>query len=118
MANRFVENVCSSDQTIYCVNSNHTPLYTPDDNNLHDGSVRTNAGGLEYYDAKFKCWLPLPGNEVRVELAPHVTHVLDWVFSKMEEEIKLDVAAAKYPAFAKARENFELMKAMVRNEVA
>lgn len=118
MANRFVENICSSDQTIYCVDVGHTPCYTPNDTRPMDGVVRTAQGGLEYYDASFNAWLPLPGSEVRVELAPHVTHILDWAYYKMEEERKFDAAAAKYPAFARARENFELMKAMVKNELA
>lgn len=116
MTNRFVENIRSSDQTIYCVDVSHTPHYTPDDNNLHDGSVRTRSGGLEYYDAKFKCWLPLPGSEVRVELAPHVTHVLGWAYRKMEEEAKLDALAKKYPAFKQAKDNYEVIKALVTNE--
>jgi hypothetical protein len=118
MANKFVENICSSDQTIYCVDSNHTPHYNPNNTRPMDGVVRTAQGGLEYYDAGFNAWLPLPGSEIRVELSPHVTRVVDWAYRKMEEELKFDVAAAKYPAFARARENFELMKAMVRNEVA
>jgi hypothetical protein len=36
----------------------------------------------------------------------------------MEEERKLDKLAERFPAFKTAKENYELMKAMVKNEVA
>lgn len=115
MANKFVETVGNSDASILVTYSAHTPYYTPDDKNLHDGAVRTSQGGLEYYDAKYNSWLPLPGLDVKLEIAPHVQHVLDWAYLKMQEELELDNLVAKYPALKQAKENFDLVKAMVKH---
>lgn len=116
MPNTFVETVDSGDASIYVRKTAYTPYYVPDDKNLHDGSIRTNRGGLEYYDAGNNSWLPLPGSDVKVEIAPHVQVVLDWAWAKMQEEHKLEDLAAKYPAFKQAKENYEIVKALVQNE--
>lgn len=118
MANKFVENVVSSDQSIYAKISDHTPYYLPNNTRPMDGALRTNCGGIEYYDAGVGDWFPLPGCEVRLDVAPHYVTVLNWAMRKMEEERKLDELAERFPAFKTAKENYELMKAMVRNEVA
>lgn len=115
MPNTFVETVDSGDASIYVRRTGYTPYYSPDDKNLHDGSVRTNKGGLEQYDAGSDCWLPLPGSDVKVEISPHVQVVLDWAWVKMQEEYKLEELAAKYPAFKQAKENYDLIKAMVKD---
>ncbi len=115
MANKFIETVNSSDASILVTAHTYTPFYTPDDKNLHDGAVRTARGGLEYYDSRNGCWLPLPGADVKVEIAPHVQVVLDWAYGKMQEDFKLQELAEKYPAFKQAKENYEIVKAMVYN---
>ena len=116
MANKFVETITSTDHNLFVVTHTHTPFYNPDDKNLHDGSVRTCRGGLEYYDASHSCWLPLPGSNVNVELSPHVESVLQWAFKKMEEEEKLKQLAEKYPALKAAKENYDIVKALIENE--
>lgn len=115
MANKFVETVNSSDSSIYVTYQGHTPYYNPDDLNLHDGAVRTRQGGLEYYDAKYKSWLPLPGTDVRIEIAPHVQVVLDWAHLKMKEEFELAELITKYPSLKQAKENYDIVKALVQN---
>lgn len=115
MPNTFIETVESGDANIYVRKTAYTPYYAPDDKNLHDGSIRTNRGGLEYYDASNSCWLPLPGADVKVELGPHIEMVLQWAYKKMDEEEKLKQLAEKYPALKQAKENYEIVKAMVYN---
>lgn len=116
MANTFIETITSMDGNISVIATSHTPHYYPDDKNLHDGSVRTKQGGLEYYDVNFGCWLPLPGADVKVELSPQIEYVLKWAFKKMAEEEKLNELAKQYPAFKQAKDNYDLIKAMVDNE--
>lgn len=118
MANKFVETITSLDNNLFISSSSYTPSYYPDDNNLHDGSVRTNRGGLEYYDSKSRCWFPLPGADVKVELGPQIEMVLQWAYKKMDEEEKLKQLAEKYPALKQAKENYDIVKALVQNEVA
>jgi hypothetical protein len=114
MPNKFVETITSSDASIYSITNSYTPYYTANEAIPHDGFVRTNNGGLEYYDGSDHCWLPLPGSDVRIEIAPHVQVVLDWAYAKMQEECEIDTLAATYPAFKAAKENYELIKALVQ----
>ena len=114
MANRFVETITSSDASIYSVTNSHTPYYTANDLIPNDGCVRTNNGGLEYYDGRHSCWMPLPGSNVRIEIAPHVQAVLDWAYHKMQEDEEMNALAEKYPALKTAKENYEIVKALVK----
>jgi hypothetical protein len=116
MANKFIESINSSDSSLYIRNTDYTPFYNPDDINLHDGAIRTNRGGFEYYNARDRCWFPLPGSNANIELSPHVESVLQWAFKKMQEETKLNELAKKYPAFKQAKENYETIKVLVSNE--
>lgn len=118
MANKFVEEIKCNDMTIYGVITDHTPYYIPDDKRPMDGVVRTNRGGLEYYDAGVGDWFPLPGSQVSMELGPAARTVLDWAYIKMQEEEKLDQLVAKYPSLKEAKQNYDIIKAMVENEVA
>lgn len=116
MANKFIETLSSSDSNLYINSTSYTPFYSADDKNLHDGAVRTNRGGFEYYNARDRCWFPLPGSHANIELSPHVENVLQWAFKKMDEEKKLNALAEKYPAFKQAKENYETIKILVSNE--
>jgi hypothetical protein len=116
MANRFVETITSGDSSIYATTTSHTPYYTPDDKNLHDGAVRTTRGGFEYYDVNRQCWFPLPGADINLTVGPQFQIVLDWAMRKMNEEEKIKKLAEKYPALKQAKENYDLIKAMVENE--
>lgn len=111
----FIESITNTDGSVYGIVDQHTPYYSPEDRNLYGGSVRTNCGGLEYYDAQNSCWLPLPGCDVRLEIGSHYQQVLDWAMQKMHEE-KEKQLLEKYPALSAAKKNYELVKAMVENE--
>jgi len=111
--NKHVENIQCSDGSIYSTTTNYTPYYTPNDNLARDGVLRTNGGGLEYYDANTHCWLPYAGSEVQLEISSHYQDVLNWALGKMAEEQKLEQLAQEYPALEKAKQNFELVKKMV-----
>lgn len=114
MSNKFIETVNSYDLQISV--SSYTPQYGPDDKNLHDGSVRTCRGGLEYYNAGSNCWFPMPGANVNINLGPRVEMVLEWAYKKMAEEDQIESLIKKYPALKIAKENYEIVKALVQNE--
>lgn len=117
MPNKFIETITSVDSNLFITSNQYTPLYCPDDNNLNDGSVRTCNGGFEYYNANSSCWFPLSGANVNIELGPHVETVMRWAFKKMAEEEKLSELAKKYPALKQAKDNYEIVKALVQHEV-
>lgn len=118
MMNKVVENITCFDQSILVINNDYTPYYSPDNTRPMDGVLRTCNGGLEYYDAHVGDWLPLPGCKVELELGHHTAEVVKWAQQKMLEEDKLDELAEKYPALKKAKENYDIIRRIVQNEVA
>lgn len=116
MTNKFVGNITSPDQSIYSTTSEFTPYIIAVDGKPMDGVVRTNQGGLEYYDSDCEVWFPLPGRETTVEIAPHYQTVLNWAMDKMLKEQQEQELMEKYPALKKAKENYETVKAMVEND--
>ena len=44
--------------------------------------------------------------------------VVEWAKQKMEQELREQVLAERYPAFAKAKENYDMIRRLVENEVA
>ena len=112
----YVGNIVSFSNELIVSTHSATPYYNPDSSNLHDGIVRTCLGGLEYYDAKSGCWHPLTGSVTNIDLHTSVNVVLNWAMNKMAEEEKLKSLAEKYPAFKQAKENYDIIKALVQNE--
>lgn len=112
----YISNLTSYNRELIVNTHSATPYYNPDDTNLNDGAVRTCRGELEYYDAKAKCWYPLPGLVANIDLHTNTNVVLNWAMKKMAEEEKINKLIAKYPALKTAKENYDLIKALVENE--
>lgn len=112
----YISNLVSYNRELIVNTHSATPYYNPDNTNFYDGAVRTCKGELEYYDAKAKCWYPLPGLVANIDLHTNMNVVLNWAMKKMDEEEKLKKLAEKYPALKQAKENYEIVKALVQNE--
>lgn len=116
MPNKHIENIECNDGSIYGIVTDHTPYYIANDNLPMSGAVRTNCGGMEYYDADAQCWLPLPGSEVKLEISSHYQSVLNWAMDKMQKEKQELQQMEKYPALKTAKQNYETVKALIENE--
>lgn len=93
----------------------HTDIqvpYTTDRSRASNGEVRAIDGKLCAFDGGQ--WIPVytTGWVDSIELGS----VVEWAKRKMEQELKEQQLAEKYPAFAKAKENYEIVKALVENE--
>jgi hypothetical protein len=78
------------------------------------GEVRAINGALQVYTGTQFIPIHISAFVDNIELGT----LVEWAKQKMEEEAKLDELNKRFPAFNTAKENYELMKAMVRNEVA
>jgi hypothetical protein len=112
----YIENIECLGGPWLAQSSDHALYYTANDNLPMDGVVRTNHGGLEYYDANSQCWLPLPGNEVKLDFSSYYEDVLNWAMDKMHKEKQETELLEKYPALKTAKQNYEAIKALVENE--
>jgi hypothetical protein len=44
--------------------------------------------------------------------------VVEWAKQKMEQELREQALAEQFPAFARAKENYDIIRRLVENEVA
>ena len=94
--------------------SNSGPYISPGSSGA--GMVRwnSNMNQLEVNDGN--TWLTLSINNVSVDMTPEAERLLDWAREKRDEEAKLNAMMEQYPALRKAKENFDLMLNIVKDD--
>ena len=81
------------------------------------GNVRYNGGltKFEVYDGYN--WLQIDNIPVAgISLTPAAEAAIQWAQQKMIEESKIKALCEKFPALQKAKDNFDIIKALVENE--
>ena len=78
------------------------------------GEVRAINGQLQVYDGSQFMPIHTTGWVDSIDLGT----VVEWCKQKMEQELREQALAEQFPAFAKAKENYELLRMLVENEVA
>ena len=78
------------------------------------GEVRAINGQLQVYDGSMFVTTHTTAWVDDIELKT----VVEWAKQKMEQELREQEMAEKFPAFAKAKENYEMIRRLVENEVA
>ena len=63
-------------------------------------------------------WKTLSMDYASVSLTPDAESLLDWARQKRDEEYKLEAMMAKYPALKKAKENFDILLNLVKDDYA
>ena len=78
------------------------------------GLVRWNhfSCGFEVMDSGMN-WLPLPNDICYIGLSYDVQSMMTWVHCQMTKEKKMADLCEKHPALASAKEQFEVMTALV-----
>ena len=61
-------------------------------------------------------WLSFNHSHVGVDLSPETQRILEWAERKMAEEEKLEVMMEQYPALRKAKENFDLLLNLTKDD--
>lgn len=74
-----------------------------------------NMNQLEVNDGN--SWLPFTMNYATVELNSDAESLLDWARQKRQEEQRLQEMIEKYPGLKKAKENFDLMLNIVKDDL-
>lgn len=80
-------------------------------NGSFSGAVRYNMSTLEVFDGVYWQPLSLPNTEVNFS----ANRVLAWASKKMLEEEKEAELINNFPAYAKAKENLEMIKRLISN---
>jgi hypothetical protein len=75
------------------------------------GEVRAINGQLQVYNGSMFVPIHTTAWVDNIELGT----VVEWAKQKMEQELREQALAEKYPAFAKAKENYEMIKMLVQN---
>lgn len=92
-----------------------TPYISPSGGELV-GSVKynTTTQNVEVYNGS--SWVPLT-NSVHIEMDSHIKTAIDWARKKMDEERRIDELCEKFPGLRKAKDNYEVVLNLVKDEV-
>lgn len=80
------------------------------------GMVRYNPNMDQLEVSDGNTWLPYNGSYATIELTPEMESLLDWAREKREEERKLEAMMEQYPALRKAKENFDMMLNLTKDD--
>jgi transcriptional regulator GlxA family with amidase domain len=78
------------------------------------GEVRAINGHLKVYDGSQFIPIHTTAWVDNIELGT----VVEWARQKMEQELREAALAERFPAFARAKENYDMIRMLVENEVA
>jgi|SRR6056297_1014499 len=80
----------------------------------HEGEIRAVNGQLQVYNGAMFEPIETTAWVDDIEL----NTVVEWAKQKMEQEYREHELAEQFPAFAKAKENYETIRRLVENELA
>jgi hypothetical protein len=78
------------------------------------GEVRAINGQLQVYNGSMFVPIHTTAWVDNIELGT----VVEWAKQKMQQELREQALAERYPAFARAKENYDMIRMLVENEVA
>lgn len=81
--------------------------------------------GMLRYNPNMNCmevndgnsWIRLDTSYASIEMTPEAESLLDWARTKRAEEAKLQAMLEKYPALKKAKDNFDLLLNVVKDDM-
>lgn len=79
-----------------------------------EGEVRAINGELRVYNGSM--WQTITATTLMND--PGLEELVEWARKKMAQELEDQQLAEQFPAFAKAKENYEMIRRLVENEVA
>lgn len=110
-----IGSINSGTSLIHVVNgSNSGPYISP--GSVSAGMVRwnSNTNQLEVNDGNV--WVSMNMGHATIMLDPEVEKIINWAKKAMQEEYELEQMIKQYPALGKAKENFDLIFNMVKDE--
>ena len=79
-----------------------------------EGEVRAINGQLQVYNGSM--WQTITATTLMNDA--QINELVEWASKKMAQELEDQQLAEKFPAFAKAKENYDMIRRLVENEVA
>lgn len=87
--------------------------YTPIPQSAVPGSVWFNNSDFHVYNGSG--WEKISGTEVTIGLDPSIQQVISWAKQKMDDEQQEAALLEKHPALKTAKENYDLIKNLVKD---
>jgi hypothetical protein len=89
--------------------------YTPIPQSAVPGTVWFNDNNFHVYTGSG--WEKISGVDINIGLEPQVQDVISWAKQKMAAEQKEAELLEKYPALKSAKENYDLIKNLVKDNI-
>lgn len=80
------------------------------------GMIRWNANMNQIEVNDGNSWLPVNMEYSTIEMTPEAESLLDWARQKRAEEAKLQAMIEKYPALKKAKDSYDLIWNLIKDE--
>ena len=80
------------------------------------GIVRWNSNTHQLEVNDSNSWVPVSMNYATIELNPEAESLLDWARKKQTEEHAMSAMLEKYPALRKAKDNFDILLNLVKDD--
>jgi hypothetical protein len=93
---------------------NQIPYTIDRDERATIGEVRAINGQLQVYNGSQFIPIHTTGWVDSIDLGT----VVEWCKQKMEQELREQALAEQFPAFARAKKNYDMIRSLVENEVA
>lgn len=112
-----ITDIVSHDGSIMISGGCYQPVYVGavcDNSQPQIGDVRYNGTTFETYTDG--SWVKLQDNICDLQIGPRWQPVLEWAEGKMVAEEKEKELLEKSPALRKAKENYDMIKALIEND--
>lgn len=90
------------------------PYISSNPNNPIQGMIRINGTNIEAFDGSV--WIAVNTSCASIELSDETEALLDWAREKRTEEQRLQDMMDKYPALKKAKDNFDILLNLVKDD--
>lgn len=110
-----IKNITSSSRWLYVSGgSTSGPYISPGSSGAGMLRYNPNTQDMEVNDGN--SWLTIPSGYASVEMSPEAESLLNWAQRKRDEEERLEAMMEKYPTLKKAKENFDIVLNLVKDD--
>lgn len=110
-----IKNINSYDPDYISVSGNYSTYPFVNSSSECAGMLRWNSATSRMEVNDGVGWRPIPAGDSSIELGPKAKEIFAWAEEKMAQEQKLEEMMEQYPALRKAKENFDTVLNLVKD---
>lgn len=109
-----IKGLIGSGSVVVSSGNTYVPYVPINPNNPMQGMIRINGSDMQVFDGSN--WIVMNISYASVELTGETELLLNWARRKRDDEEKLQEMMDKYPALKKAKDNFDILLNLVKDD--